>query len=1541
MKSRMTGTKSIFIAVVFAAIGIVFFTCSSAFAAGQVIVELRQNAASGVTYPSVFTTQEIAGTNTTTKQEYKFQRQREGKNFSYVIANLDPSSSYYVELSFVEHDFMASGKRIFNVYLQSILKLSKLDIYSQVKANTAYQKTFQVVSDSAGRIALQLRSDQAGCRDYATISTVRIFKGSANAVEIDAFDSRTNMDLPVRHTNTSQQNVMETVLSRLGSRFCLNLMPQRLGARLSTLGDGTGDLGDFIVGIKSGSTIRCLPFTDRFTVWENCTETMTMTSQSFDCSSSGYPFTMNVTFRAPFYPGEDKISGAPLVYMDVTVSNQSGGAATGDFIFAKPNKYDFATSGVSAIGVPADPYTGIMYSTKYNIYEETFNNPHSKTATEAIALPSGESSGVDFRGDVEAEFNDFSVNSLWGYSSPSGYPKGSSEYKKPVYSAYPRGYTGAVWSLNLPAGGSETKHFVLSGYCPDAVLSVENKSFTDTTYRFRYKNQFSNVEDVVDYAVSDRWAGDEMQGKSEFFDSTISSDSYLTLPSDYSSDVKQLIPYSFQSYLMNTWWTHSDGGRDWFSVWEGSSCRFQSTVDVTYNEAWFYFQYWPDLLKQIIDEWVLYTKDSAQGTYLSHDMGWGNYCSGQAYFHDMAVEENVDFILLLYKHWKITGDTGFMRNHFPTVRKFIDFVINCDANKNGLPDLNTSNTIDDASLAIQSGKDQSYLGIKCLAAHQAAREMAASQSVPDATYMNKCRGQVQLINQTLNYDMWLSDHFAVCIDGNVEAADREAYSIYPSNGLLYLLGSGSTGGVTAGNYAKLRTDIANVVNKTLKEYGCTHSSYDSYTQWVSQNLWRDQLSCYMNVNLYGGNPLKMSERYLALEKYFARNLNGSFYDVIFYPGYVAHGADRTGQAGNGASLNGGSSSYNGRKWPLGADSESGGSSGGASSTIGQQLGYYPRGITSAGLLDAVAGLSIDIISGEFYYAPTVYPVRVPVLSQADWANADPSKRVPTLYFPSASSSPTVKNSNLLPATVQPRQVVDINNIQASGHAISPNGDGINDSATVTYQLPVQSSLIESIWGGAEEVKSTTYSNAGSGTRSFTWDGKSGAGAAAEDGVYTAAVEAAPKNTSIDAREGTAPVYVNRSVPDLAYEWYLAEGYTGRNATGGDFEEYVLIQNPNPEAASVNVTFMLPGGETVIQPYQIAPNSRFTVTVDNILPSAEVSTHVSSDRPIAVERAMYFNGRRAGHASIGVSRPSDTWYLAEGYTADNFDEYVLIQNPGEQAAEIKATFMTPGAGNEERAYTVGPHSRFTIHVDEIIPAQSVSTMIESSQPVVVERAQYLNSMTAGTCSIGAVSTSRTWYLAEGYTDQGFEEWVLIQNPGDGYTDVTVTLMESTGTNTVRTYELPPASRFTILVNNDLPASEVSVKVNAENPVLVERAMYWNNRSDGHDSIGTPTPDSSWFLAEGYTDQGFETWILVQNPGDETLDVTFTFMQPGGQNTVKTYQVSPRSRFTVGVDELFPASEVSTRISANGPIIVERAMYFNGRSGGTDSIGIRGF
>jgi hypothetical protein len=132
--------------------------------------------------------------------------------------------------------------------------------------------------------------------------------------------------------------------------------------------------------------------------------------------------------------------------------------------------------------------------------------------------------------------------------------------------------------------------------------------------------------------------------------------------------------------------------------------------------------------------------------------------------------------------------------------------------------------------------------------------------------------------------------------------------------------------------------------------------------------------------------------------------------------------------------------------------------------------------------------------------------------------------------------------------------------------------------------------------------------------------------------------------------------------------------------------------------------------------------------------------------------------------------------------------------------------------------------------------------------------------------------------------------------------------------------------------------VSTKVTADNPVIAERSVYWNNRIEGHDSIGVSTPETTWYLAEGSTNGGFETWVLVQNPGDTEANVQITYMTPTGDKPGPALKLSPKTRQTVNVaDTVKDEWSVSTQVSSDKPVIAERAVYWNNRAGGHDSIG----
>jgi len=311
--------------------------------------------------------------------------------------------------------------------------------------------------------------------------------------------------------------------------------------------------------------------------------------------------------------------------------------------------------------------------------------------------------------------------------------------------------------------------------------------------------------------------------------------------------------------------------------------------------------------------------------------------------------------------------------------------------------------------------------------------------------------------------------------------------------------------------------------------------------------------------------------------------------------------------------------------------------------------------------------------------------------------------------------------------------------------------------------------------------------------------------------------------------------------------------------------------------------------------------------------------------------------------------SYTWYLAEGSTAWGFDCWISIINPNASAVTCKMTYMPTQGGNVTQSVTLSAGSRATIYPKEKLGARDFSTKVEctdATKTIAVDRTMSWTGTGATTpeahSSVGVTSPAKTWYLPEGSTAWGFECWLLIQNPNPGAATCTVTYMLEDGTTVVKTKDVPKNSRKTFNVADDIGAKDASIKVTSAQPVIPERAMYRNNRREGHDSIGTTAPAKSYYLAEGTTNYGFTTYVLIQNPDPAPNQVTVTYMTNSGPKPQAAFTMEPNSRKTIRVNDVpgMAKSDFSTQVSGTGNVIAERAMYWDNGTGEAthDSIGM---
>jgi hypothetical protein len=280
----------------------------------------------------------------------------------------------------------------------------------------------------------------------------------------------------------------------------------------------------------------------------------------------------------------------------------------------------------------------------------------------------------------------------------------------------------------------------------------------------------------------------------------------------------------------------------------------------------------------------------------------------------------------------------------------------------------------------------------------------------------------------------------------------------------------------------------------------------------------------------------------------------------------------------------------------------------------------------------------------------------------------------------------------------------------------------------TYRVAARSRM--NIWVNHEEFPD------GSGTRSLASTDVS-ADIASLDGTALIVERALYlSNGGLLFRAG----HESAGVTAPATAWWLAEG-----ATGPMFDEFVLIANPNAEAAAVRATFLRPDGVQVQRSYVVAGHQRLTVWVDGedpLLADTAVSTVVEATNavPIVVERSMWWPGTSAtwteAHNSPGATATGTVWAVGDGEVGlppQSTETYYLVANLSSTPALVKVTLLfedgSPAAG---RTFEVAPNSRFNVSVRDEFPGTTgkrFAGLIESlgatPAAIVVERAMYAN------------------------------------------------------------------------------------------------------------------------------------------------------------------------------------------------------------------------
>ncbi|MBC7231291.1 MAG: beta-galactosidase [Actinobacteria bacterium] len=310
----------------------------------------------------------------------------------------------------------------------------------------------------------------------------------------------------------------------------------------------------------------------------------------------------------------------------------------------------------------------------------------------------------------------------------------------------------------------------------------------------------------------------------------------------------------------------------------------------------------------------------------------------------------------------------------------------------------------------------------------------------------------------------------------------------------------------------------------------------------------------------------------------------------------------------------------------------------------------------------------------------------------------------------------------------------------------------------------------------------------------------------------------------------------------------------------------------------------------------------------------------------------------------------TFYFAEGYTGEGFQEYLCVGNVDEAEAEVEVDFLFSDGSSSVQRFRVPRGSRFTLDVNAAVgPGREVSMAVTSERRVVAERPMYFTygkGWTGGHAVMGARGPAREWYFAEGYTGEGFDQWLCVMNPGGEAAELTFRFQtEEKGEVVVDRLGVAPRSRATFRVNELLgDGFQNSCAVQASVPVVVERPVYFDylgtgshHWEGGHCVMGATSTGRRFLFAEGSTREDFEEWITLQNPNPFPIEVSALYVfGPGqGEPLGRTYRVEGGRRSTIFVPaEVGQDRDVSVELTSGDGFLAERPVYFSYGGAGAD-------
>ena len=302
-------------------------------------------------------------------------------------------------------------------------------------------------------------------------------------------------------------------------------------------------------------------------------------------------------------------------------------------------------------------------------------------------------------------------------------------------------------------------------------------------------------------------------------------------------------------------------------------------------------------------------------------------------------------------------------------------------------------------------------------------------------------------------------------------------------------------------------------------------------------------------------------------------------------------------------------------------------------------------------------------------------------------------------------------------------------------------------------------------------------------------------------------------------------------------WYTANGSTARGAA-----QVLALFNPFPDDAVVDIRFDTNEGLAEPEATQGVAVPAGTTTIVDLTVTGPLRQDTTAASVIArrgrliVERVQAFPGQadRGVGLTLAAPAPAEVWTFPEGIYLEGVTERWAVFNPTDEEA-IVALEVVPDEGEppEPLELTVGPGRQYVQLADDTVVPAGVghSSTIRSLNGVPVVAEREISSNVPGrrgwSSMLGAPSAARRWVLAAGGASEASDEWLMVVNPGS--TPVTLRVRgiddgELVDIDDLASVTLAPAERRQLRVRDAIEAEALSLLVEADGPIVVERDIF---------------------------------------------------------------------------------------------------------------------